>query len=179
MMAAMNAEKIDQLLADRTIDDGGCLVWQGRTCGGNVPAPKWKKYSLRRMVFERFHGPLKKSDLITFTCGNSLCLEYEHLKKTTRRMVSKIASQTEYNRRIKLEKGTIAARANGKITMEIARYIRASEKNGQELANELNISKSLVSRVRLNKAWQENIIGNPFAGLFTGLAANDSFKRRA
>lgn len=146
----------------RCSEDGDCLIWTGATNAGGHP--KFSRASGRRVVWELVHGTLQPADLITVTCGCSLCLNPQHLKKTTKSEVSRVtnarpdikAKRIASNQRSAREKGT-------KITMETARMIRASDKTGLALAAELQVSPSLITSVRKNKTWREH--GNPFAGL--------------
>lgn len=149
-------------LVERCLDDGGCLIWQGATNGAGYP--KYGRAAVRRMAWELAFGPLKKSDLVTVTCGCSLCVEKTHLKKTTKGEVTSISNSRPA---VQLKRAASLAKTNrvriGKITMDIAREIRNSEKSGLELAAELNVSTSLISNVRKNKSWRD--YSNPFAGL--------------
>ncbi len=52
----------------------------------------------------------------------------------------------------------------GRITIDIAREIRASAETGKSIAERLSVSTSLVSLVRRGKSWCEATT-NPFAGL--------------
>lgn len=143
-------------------DDGGCLIWQGQTNGSGYP--KFGRMGVRRRAYELACGPLERSDLVTVTCGCSLCLEKTHLKKTNKAEVSSISNSRPATQ---LKRSASLAKANrprlGKINMEIAQAIRASDKSGLDLAAELNVSPSLISNVRLNKSWRD--YSNPFAGL--------------
>jgi hypothetical protein len=68
---------------------------------------------------------------------------------------------------VKAKKSASSSRTNqakfGKLSMEKARYIRGSDKRGIDLAQELGVSRDLVSKVRTYRAWKEQF--NPFAGL--------------
>jgi len=68
---------------------------------------------------------------------------------------------------VKLKRAASAAATNrpkfGKITMDIARDIRDSEKDGKQWAKDLGVSPSLISKVRQNKSWVD--MRNPFLGL--------------
>lgn len=144
------------------LDDGGCLIWQGQTNGSGYP--KYGRVGVRRRAYELAYGPLERTDLVTITCGRSLCLKKTHLKKTNK---SEVAAISNSRPATQLKRSASLAKTNrprlGKITMEIAREIRASDKSGLELAEELNVSPSLISCVRLNKSWRD--YSNPFAGL--------------
>lgn len=144
------------------VDDGGCLIWQGATNGTGYP--KYGRMAVRRRAYELAYGPLEPSDLVTVTCGCSMCLEKTHLKKTNKAEVATISNSRPATQ---LKRSASLAKTNrprlGKINMEIAQEIRNSDKSGLELAEELNVSPSLISCVRKHKSWRD--YSNPFAGL--------------
>lgn len=150
-------------VSGRCLACGDCLLWQGAT--NHKGHPKLAHKSARRVVWEETAGrKLSPSELVTVACGNSLCLRFGHLKITTKSEVARITNASEA---VKLKRSAASARTNqakfGKLDMDKARYIRQSGKTGVELAAELSVSKDLVSKVRLHRAWKE--YSNPFGGL--------------
>jgi len=148
----------------KCVECGDCLLWQGATNAKGYP--KFSKRSARRVVWEEAKDvKLKPSKLVTVTCGQSLCLNIEHLALTTK---SEAAKRGNAPTSVRLRKAEGSARTNrakfGKLDMEKARYIRDSDKTGVELAAELGISKDLVSKVRNHRGWRE-YRANPFTGL--------------
>lgn len=143
---------------------GDCLLWQGKT--SQAGHPSLYDGTGRRKVWEAAHGPIPKGKLVTVDCGQLLCLNPEHLKLTTRSEVSTLSNARPDVRakRIASNARTNQARL-GKITMAIARQIRADERPGIEWAAEIGCSPALVSHVRCGRAWKE--ARNPFAGLMT------------
>lgn len=147
-------------------EDGDCLLWTGSCNGSGIPKIKLDgiHYSARRETWKLARGPLKDSELVTVTCGCVRCLNPDHLKKTSKAEVSRLSNARPA---VKAKRAASAAKTNrpkfGKINMEIARQIRASDRSGLDWAEELNVSPSLISNVRMNKSWRE--AGNPFAGL--------------
>lgn len=151
---------------DKTHEDCDCLIWHGATNG--VGHPKMRtdgmSCSVRRFVWELHKGELEQSQLVTTTCGQASCLNPAHLKLTTKSKVSKINNARPD---VKMRRAASAARTNqakfGKLSMEIAREIRESEKDGKQLAAELGVHPSLISKVRQGRAWVDR--RNPFMGL--------------
>lgn len=149
-------------IKSRCVEDGDCLIWQDRT--NERGHPKYLQTSARRVVWNATHEQqLKPQELVTVTCGNPRCLQ--HLAKTNK---SEAAKRGNASQAVKLKRGASIAKVkretDGKITMDIARQIRASDKSGLEWADELDVSPSLISLVRRNKAWKE-YGNNPFQGL--------------
>lgn len=152
-----------QKIQSRCTECGECHLWTGATNAKNHP--KLAHRSARRVVWEEAKGAkLSASQLITVTCGSSLCLNIEHLKLTSK---SEVARKSNARQAVKLKRSAASARTNqakfGKLDMDKARYIRASEKTGIVLAAEFNVSPDLISKVRNFRAWKE--YANPFAGL--------------
>lgn len=151
-----------EFIHSRCKEDGGCQIWQGSTNGSGHP--KMHDRTCRRVVWELVKGPLPKGKLVTTSCDDVRCLNPEHLKLTTKSEVSK-ASNARHS--TKLKRAAASARTNraklGKITMDTARMIRASDRLGIDLAKELNVSPSLISHVRRGASWVEH--SSPWAGL--------------
>jgi hypothetical protein len=159
----MTAHTLENLKA-RCLECGDCHLWQGSTNGAGHP--KLQHTSTRRVVWSLSSGQkVPAGRLVTVTCGKVTCVNPDHLALTSKADVSK---KTNARWDVKLRRSASSARANreklGKITMVIARQIRASEVTGKQLAIDLNVSESLVSMVRRNKSWVEHT-GNVWAGL--------------
>jgi len=148
----------------RTTECGDCLLWAG-SCNGRGQ-PKVHNGSARRRVYELAHGPVPVGKRISVDCDQVKCLNPEHLVAVT---VSKISTITNARHDVKLKRQASSAKTNrpklGKITIEIARELRNSDRPGIELARELGVSTSLISRVRCGRSWVEH--SHPFAGLLT------------
>lgn len=144
-------------------EDGDCLVWD-RYCNGRMPvihvagAPR----PVRRVVFEMALGAVKEGHEVIHTCKTPKCVAPEHLKQITagerRSMLAalrngrgQVASQVRFMRE-----------NHGKLSMEKARAIRASEDSGVALAKRFNVTPQLISLVRTGKSWAEP---SPFSGL--------------
>jgi hypothetical protein len=149
---------------------GDCWEWKGACNGVGHPKVAWMNEdgrthkSARRVVWTIVRGELPDTKLVTVSCGNIRCLNPAHLKLTSKAEVARRTNakpSTQFKRRVKAAAAKQAT--EGKITMEIAREIRASEKTGKDWARDLNCSVSLISKVRQNKSWVD--YSSPFAGL--------------
>lgn len=148
----------------RTMD--GCLEWAGYVdpkrgpmvrCGAStVPT------SVRRVVWGLKRKPLNFQDTIKPACGNWACVEYGHMQKASRADARRGSPLTL------LHKARIATaqRKGAKLTMEIARQIRASADSESLEAAKWGVTKATVSAIRRNEIWQEYQ-----QGMFTGLLA--------
>lgn len=156
-------ERIEKILSLNAIEDGDCLIWNGRLSKSSGH-PKYGDMVMRREVWKARNGPLMACELITVTCGNPKCLE--HLAITTK---SEIARRTNADPSVKARKRlsgakSARARANNKLSMEKAREIRLSSDNDLVLAKVYGVDHSMISKVKRNEAWVESF-SSPFAGL--------------
>lgn len=143
-------------------EEGDCLLWTGRTNG--CGHPKLSRQPARRVVWEAVNGPIPAGKMVTTSCRDVACLAPGHLVLTTKSEVSLINNACTTTRLKRSASAARTARAKfGKITMDIARQIRTTDKTGRDWAKELGVSVSLVSLVRQNKSWVEH--SSPWAGL--------------
>jgi len=159
----------------RCSDDGDCLVWNlkrgrsgqpvyhfvvdGTSTTKNVRPLAWKAAGKRE---------LKPGEVLTMgVCKNPACLNAAHMHPTTRAEVLRRVSQAPSTKRTRYAAVTKANRAKlAKLTIEDARYVRASDKTLAELAQELGVSIQLLSMVRRGERWPD-----PDASHFVGLGA--------
>lgn len=160
----------------RCKEDGDCLIWTGRTNGKG--APKIGSQSVRREYWLLTKGPLTPSELVSPDCTSPCCIS--HLKKSNKREVAQKANMRLDVVQKKRIKNAETQRAKSKfMTMELAEEIRRTpEISGKEWAHRIGCSEYLISKIRQHKAWSLTQSSNPFAGLFTGFAANDNKGRK-
>jgi hypothetical protein len=119
---------------------------------------------MRRVVWERVRGPIPAGKVVTVTCGCDRCLNQKHMTLTTK---SDVLRATMKRPDVAIRKAlavTKKRRSLGKLDMDKARYIRASDKTLQVVADELGISATMACRVRRNESWRE-LVADPFSGL--------------
>jgi hypothetical protein len=172
---------LDYFMA-RCVEDGDCMLWDRSKDRGGRPRlsirtlarTKTLTVQPRRMVWELVNGKIPARKYVTVTCGNPACLNPDHMELIAKGEVIRRTAQHEgvkHRRRL----AGLASRERSPLSMEVARYIRASDKSGAQLSRELNIPATTISAIRLYKRWKD-LEGNPFAGLY---AANDSNRRAA
>lgn len=155
--------------AKYTVEDGGCLIWTGRLSCSNGQ-PKLRNKSMRREYWQATRGAVPKGKYLSVSCENKLCLE--HLVLVTRSEISSRQNASQRIRAMKRASSAKAARSKAKLSLDIAREIRASTDSMYVEAKKWGVHPSLIARIRRNEAWREDIAqASPFAGLFTGLTA--------
>jgi hypothetical protein len=127
--------------ADYIVEDRGftspCWMWQGVIAGGTgygQVGDGGKTIGAHRWYYQHFVGPIADGLVIDHLCRNRACVNPDHLEPVT---------TAENSRR--------GSRA--KLTHELVEYIRASSAPNGQIAQELGIHNSVVSRVRSGEAW--------------------------
>lgn len=154
-------------LLGKTIDDAGCLVWQGGCSNGHPSARvNGKTQLVRRVIWEALRGQIPSGKVIRMTCETPLCINPDCMSLTTHQAIAKA------NGAMGLMSGVVrsAAIARAKqasalaINYDIVHTIRTSDATGVDLAMQFGVSQNLISKVRTNKTWKQ-WANNPFAGL--------------
>lgn len=181
---------LDDIKARCFIDDEGHWIWKGANNEGKYPhvwAPDYSKDGApmctqtgRRAVWHlKTKQPIQKGWRVYGTCGHTLCLNPKHMACGP---VSEWGKHLRDTGIFKNKPKRIAAnRAIGqklaKTTPESIADIMGSDESGLQIAERIDLSPQLISRVRNGKA---GICWEPVGGIFSGLlAANETSKRRA
>lgn len=137
-----------------------CWLWQGG-CNNNGH-PKYRNKSLRRSVYIAAKGEVKGGRVISTTCGETRCVNPDHLvAKTKGSVISKVYATTDLRLRRAIA-STRVARAKAKLSLEAAREIRASTETIYQAAERYGVHPSMVSHIRLGRAWKD---ANVWGGL--------------
>ncbi|WP_295541042.1 HNH endonuclease [uncultured Pseudacidovorax sp.] len=148
-------------IQSRCREDADCWIWLGTAHRGVTPKMVFNgdPAGVRRLAYLAARGRVRNGYEVICNCGTKLCCNPEHL--TT-------VSRAERRRRMPHPQVASAAMVaanrlrQGKLTMEKAREIRASDEPHPVLAERYGVTPQLISLVRLHKAWKEP---SPFAGL--------------
>lgn len=179
----MGARTAVSSLADilaRCKEVGDCMEWQGALSSGRTPmtslAQAWPKRPGAQAVrvaayvlaWEASTGQSVGNRVVYRTCCNHLCCEPEHLRAGTWKQMQAFMSAAGVYKRPPdvMARVTKTHRAKApKLTMDKAREIRASQENSVKLAARYGVHHSLISRIKLGKAWRETVAG---ASVFHG-----------
>lgn len=156
-------------LLSSTEEYADCILWTGATTRAGYPIFKPHGCGctlVRRRVFEMTTGPLETRVPIATTCGERLCIEPTHLKKTTTSAIAaKAGARGAWSSKVRGAKIAAAKRAKGKLNMEIARTIRMSTETGPILSARYGVDRSLINNIKRGLCWKDYT--SPFAGLMT------------
>lgn len=120
---------------------GDCLLWTG-ACTSHRYASisiKGRETRLQRIVLAfKLARPIREGYEACHTCVNHHCVEPSHLYEGTRRDNMEDRSRGGYSR----------------LTAQQVSEVRTSRETGVALAAKLGVSASLISLIRLGKAYQ-------------------------
>lgn len=148
--------------------EDGCWIWTGAvSTSRNHKKPVMnvndKTVAVRRIVAQEIglDVSVKRASL---NCGNHLCVSpYCVVSRSQKEVAQRCSDNLQHQKR---PSRNVKQRDNKakKMSIEIAREIRASELSTADLAAAHGISLSHVCNIRRHACWKE-YTGNPFAGL--------------
>ena len=160
--------KIITRLLSKTIDDAGCMVWQGACCNDHPAFRIGKKTLLvRRYIWAQTHGrEIPAGHVVHVTCDTPRCVNPDCIKLTTYKAIAQAKGA------LGLMSGPVRSAAIArvkragpqcKLTPQDVAEIRTSNDLGRVLAQRYGVAQAHVSKVQLHKAYRD--FSNPFAGL--------------
>ena len=164
------------------VTDDGHWLWRGSVrpdgspniCGPNYSHKSGKvvmttQAGARAVWHMHTEKAIPKGHRTYVVCGNVTCCNPECIRCTTELIHGRFVTRTG---RLKHSAKHLAARraisvGRAKLTNEQVDYIKTSDKTGLELADELGVGKSTISKYRRgnNVVTASGITFNPFAGL--------------
>lgn len=144
-------------------DMTGCLIWQAHASLGKHPQMRFGGTIVpaRRVIFQFLRGPAKPERQIGVRAKcHCLCVDPEHLVSRTKAQAGK-GHVVKLATKVKIAQ--TRRRQSSKLDSATVQAIRNSDNAGRALAEEHQVSNSLVSRIRRGSAWREYT--GPWAGL--------------
>lgn len=159
---------------------GARWAWAPKTNKHRVPIMKVKDttVNVRRALYRLSKGVFPHAARgVSTNCTNNLCVNPALLVQLSKlQLVERAAKAGKFSGVTTGLKIAAAKRKTSKLSQEAVRDIMTRTEKASVYATLYGISESYVHMLWNGQFRQEH--GTPFAGLFTGLAANDS-KRRA
>jgi hypothetical protein len=154
-------------IQSRTEEVGDCWEWQGALQAySRVPvmSHKGKHQCVRRWVAQAV-GHDVEGKVVTYRCGNNLCVNPEHLQLMTKSALHQRVSRQQVHKinmanRIRIAE---ARRANAKLTPEQVQAIRDDPRLQREIAKDYGITQPTVSSIKRGEIWRDYT--NPFIQL--------------
>lgn len=147
------------------VEEGDCLMWQGRTTNHGVPVCRFRGQhcGVRRALWQLLgRRPLRAGEVVTTTCGNPLCCQPDHMRATTQGELMRRRNRDAKGEALRLARMTAVRRSSAKIDMAQANSIRASDKPAAQIASEVGLSVSMVNSIRRGDKWRA---GSPMGAL--------------
>lgn len=159
-----------EYLYGRAVEVGECLEWGGPMQHGSPIVSigrnggKNHQYrTVRRVIAEIEAGaPLSSRIRCVADCGNERCILAGHIAKKTYKQVAAMNKakglQSSSHARAAIARGR-RNRGDVKLSIEIAREIRASDESGPKLASVYGVNRTLIGAIRRGEVWRENVPG--------------------
>jgi len=130
------------------IPEGGCWVWMGTTnsVGYGQIEHKSKKLYAHRASYEAFVGPITQGMYVCHICDNVSCVNPNHLFVGTQKQ--NLQDMKKKGRSTRGEKSGCS-----KLTEEQVNQILTMEGTNSFIGKIFNVSKSLISAIKLKKRW--------------------------
>jgi len=164
-------DDLAEYIRQRCEEQGDCWEWLGALQShGVTPMINYKQrvISVRRLIAEH-QGHNIKGKVATYKCGNTLCVNPDHVQVLTRAKLSKrtTADLKYHTNPVRMKKLSDAARAKGKLTWDLVCQIREAQGRQRDIAERFGVSQATVSVILRGITWREYT--NPFAQLVGGL----------
>lgn len=149
-----------QRIKSRCDECGDCWIWPGHVDANGIPkinvdgTPR----SVRRVLYEHFHGPVRPKMEVKAKCGLKRCVSPNCSDVFTRSASMKLAARDRVTSAAHIN----AARKRGKLDAIKAAEIRESTLTLVQLAAQYGVDKKVIWNVKHGKAWKAP---SPFAGL--------------
>ena len=151
-------------LLAKCIEEGDCLLWQGRVSHHGVPMVRHagQHTSVRRAMWQlQGRAPLGRQ-VVSNVCGNPLCCAPDHLRSMLQSELMRRRNRAGKGEMLRIARMTAAIRAKAKIDMATANAIRISDRPAAELAREAGLSVGMVNQIRRGQKWRA---GSPMGAL--------------
>lgn len=150
-------------LQGKCAQDGDCLIWKGAMGGGNGCTPygwhQGKVVNVRRQIWKDMGRSLGAKTYVIPKCGNPKCVCPDHL---ARRLAGPPADFS-HSALTRIKIGAAMRRNHAKLDREKVRAIRESGERVAVIADQYQVSVSLIYKVLANQSWRE--YSSPFVGL--------------
>lgn len=157
-------------IRQRVIEEGECWNWTGalQTCG-STPTMKYNGtvMAVRRAIMLERGVPMGKGRA-TYTCGNPMCVNPEHvgvrsIAAIQKRTIANLSAAQELIRGHNIAHALRKNKKHTRLSMEIAREIRAAEGTHLEIAKRYALDPADVSAIKRRRIWKE-YVRNPLTG---------------
>jgi len=166
----------------RSVECGDCWIWSQSYTSSGIPLVSKKDggVPVRRLIArDILKKDMPPGSVAASSCHERKCVNPEHTLVLTRAKLL-VRSRANTNQAIRNAKIAQAKRKRAKLTPEAVADIKSRQETSLVYAARYGVHHTMVSKIWCGGAWKEIATPqNPFAGMFTSLAANDAGKKRA
>lgn len=160
-------QTLETILA-RTDEVGECLEWQGIMRNGTPQIRIDRKLlSVRRVIRGLQGNPVSAKMFLATSCCNQKCVHPDHIMARTKTQhMQAMGKLVQHNHPVRIAKLQKVKASERKLDATGLALVLTDPRRAQDVADELSVSKSLVTRIRRGDAYRQvNATANPFAGL--------------
>ena len=139
-------KSVKEKIENKITKKGSCWVWNGekfRSGYGRIRI-HWKKYTLHRVVFELYIGPIPKGLCVLHKCDNKPCINPEHLFLGTK---ADNAHDRDRKGRTILHLENLIPKTS-KITRAQVIKIKNDNRKQKEIGADYGLSQQQISRIK-------------------------------
>lgn len=167
----MTRDDVEKYLKVRTIEEGGCWIWQLACTGAGHPVASIggrRALSVRRWAWEQWHGREAGDRRIVPTCRNPKCVNPQHAQAMTPGDVNRwlAANGRMSTAAVRISRARNAQKRSP-LTIEDVRAIRARRAAGEtleQIRSDYPVSLDAIGRICRCRTWIDHA-ANPFAQL--------------
>lgn len=147
----MNQQQLDRFMGFVSPEpNSGCWLWTGsltKSGGYGQISIDRKPHRAHRVSYEHFYCTDASEKVICHKCDVSSCVNPDHLFSGTH--ADNVQDKVKKGRQSRGEDRPMA-----KLTVEDILHIRMSDMSSIKLSKLLNVSRSLITKIRRNEAWR-------------------------
>ena len=154
---------------DRCDEVGDCWIWKQAVSQTGYPIIRRRPNGcllVRRVAVALDGRQAAPRQTVVAICNDNRCCNPAHLKPSDLSSVAKAAAaRGSFSTKARSARIAATRRAAGnlKMTLEMAREVRASNESGPVLAKRYGVDRSLIGSIRRGEVWKD--YSNPFDGL--------------
>lgn len=151
-------------LRPRTVEVGDCLIWTRAKSSSGAPVATIggaRSINIRRWVVEQCHGEIPTGWSVRSHCGHKCCVHPDHLAALPwRDHVQRLHRDGAYDTPACRARQVRKARAEAKLTLDLAREVRALRAQGatlKSIAGRVGVNPTTISRICRGIYWADTV----------------------
>lgn len=152
-------DEIIQQIVKRCDKDGSCLLWRNmKDFNGGYAIVRIARRTMKVHLLMwqlSAKSALAEGLALVNKCGSRHCVEPSHWRCVPKEDVPRLTVKGLKRSADTIIRSTLARRRRGRMTIEAAREIRASEEPTGVLAERYGVDRSRINAIRAGRTWRE------------------------